>query len=91
MQITRQLFVSYLHCKYKAYLELQGTAFPPHEYTLLLQQLDMAFREKAFSTLVPEPQLLARLRMSHAIPLDVTNGGDRLGRYHRNPHTFLPL
>ena len=54
MYITREIFAGYLKCKYKAYLQRQGTSYPPHEYTVLSGALDDDFNRKAKTLFVVE-------------------------------------
>jgi predicted RecB family nuclease len=54
MRITRSIFTSYLHCKYKAYLELQGAVCSPTQYMLLSSSLENEFKATAKAAILTD-------------------------------------
>jgi predicted RecB family nuclease len=82
MKITNQIVEAYLNCKYKAYLLLKGETGTPHDYEVLMDELQAEYRPKATETLLRRCKLqsapsipsltLDHLLQGHPLILDCT-------------------
>ena len=54
MLITKEIFLDYLHCKYKAYVKLKEGKEIKSEYEILQEELEERYKERALATLSSE-------------------------------------
>ena len=67
MKITNRVVAAYLKCTYKAYLLLRDNNGSPHDYELLMDELQAAYKPKA------EETLLRRRNLESAPPISIVS------------------
>ena len=87
MKITSRIVENYLNCKYKAQLALKGETGTPHDYEVLVGELQAEYRPKATEALLRRQNLesaptipsvtITDLQQGHPLILDCTVENDQ--------------
>ena len=74
MKITNRIVDAYLGCKYKAHLLLNGETGTPHDYELLMEELQAEYRPKATDHLLRGCKLASATSIAAVASEDLRQG-----------------